>query len=110
MISLHTIKEVYKQIIETNTCVCGAKILPSRIEIIDFYKDGIHYEIDCHRCNNTMELTCEYTMISTDNKSNASTKILHDIWVDEPITEMDCEELKNALNEFNGSFIDTFNQ
>lgn len=107
----HDIHEIISQIAQTLDCPeCKARILPHNIVITDIVGDDCMFDVACHRCNTEMTLSAhiEKTTAEETMSSNISSQIIHDNLVDEPISAREVEMMKLELNNFCGSFIETF--
>lgn len=107
----HDIHEIVSQISQSLDCPeCKSRILPNNITITDIIGDDCMFDVSCERCKTEMTLSAhiEKTTAEDAMTHNKSSQILHDSFVDEPITERDVHLMKEELQNFSGSFIETF--
>ncbi len=110
-LSHHDIHEIYSQISQSLNCVeCNASILPQNIKITDIVDEECLFDVHCDRCHSEMTLSAQVKKNpnQTAMTYNKSSQILHDGIVESSITAVDVHLIKDALNNFCGSFIDTF--
>jgi len=109
----HDIHEIITQISQSLNCPeCKARILPHNIKITDVVDDECYFDVDCHRCK--AEITLSAHIEKTPNEAamtyNHSSQLMHDNHVAKGITEFDVIAIKEELNNFCGSFIETFSR
>ena len=107
----HDIHEIIAQISQSLDCPeCDNKILPHNIEITDIVGEDCMFDVLCERCQTEMTLSAhiEKTTAEEAMTSNLSSQIIHDSYVDEPISAQDVKMMKEELANFSGSFIETF--
>ena len=107
----HDIHEIYSQIAQTLSCVeCKAAILPHNIQITEMVNNECRFDVNCNRCDSEMTLSAhvEKNANETAKTYNKSSQIIHDNTVEEAVSSRDVSLIKEELNRFCGSFIQTF--
>jgi hypothetical protein len=107
----HDIHEIYSQISQSLNCVeCNTPILPHNIQITDIVDNECMFDVCCNKCQSEMTLSAhvEKTPNQTARTYNRSSQIMHDSIVEEGVSEWDVLGIRNELETFNGSFIETF--
>ena len=106
------IHEIVSQISQSLDCPeCKNRILPNNITITDIVGDDCMFDVLCTRCKTEMTLSAhiEKTTAEESMMHNESSKIVHDSFVDDPISDSDVKMIREELrNNFCGSFIETF--
>ncbi len=107
----HDIHEIISQISQSLDCPeCKAKVLPNNIQITDIVGEDCMFDVVCSRCKTEMTLSAhiEKTPAEEAMTHNKSSKIIHDNTVDKAITLEEVHLIKKELDNFCGSFIETF--
>lgn len=107
----HDIHEIISQISQTLDCPeCKSKILPHNICITDIVEQDCMFDVCCHRCKTEMTLSAhiEKTTAEAAMTHNQSSHIMHNNHVDQGITAEEVKQIKVELDNFCGSFIETF--
>jgi len=107
----HDIHEIIEQISQTLDCPqCKTRVLPHNIVITGIMGSDCTFDVRCERCETEMTLSAhiEKTTVNDARTNNRSSQIIHDQYVDEPVTEEEVRLMREELKNFCGSFIETF--
>ncbi len=109
----HDIHEIIEQISQTLDCPqCKTRILPNNIVITDIVGSDCTFDVRCMRCEAEMTLSAHIEKTTADiaKTHNRSSQMIHDRFVDEPISIDDVQTIKYELAHFCGSFIEAFSR
>ncbi len=107
----HDIHEIYSQISQSLNCVdCQSNILPHNIQITNIVDNECFFDVSCNKCESEMTLSAhvEKNPNQAAMTYNKSSQIMHDNIVEESVSSVDVKMIQEELNQFNGSFIETF--
>ncbi|QQR84265.1 hypothetical protein IPJ72_03780 [Candidatus Peregrinibacteria bacterium] len=111
MLSQHDIHEIISQISQSLNCPeCNTRIMPHNITITDVVDKDCMFDVSCHRCSTEMTLSAHVEKNATPDSMthNFSSQIMHNGFLEEPISEEDVRSIQYELKNFCGSFIEAF--
>lgn len=108
----HDIHEIISQISQTLDCPeCKSRILPHQIRITDIVDQDCMFDVCCHRCKTEMTLSAHVEKTTAESSMHQHHHSHAGYYEHEdPVSAMEVDQMKKALQNFCGSFIETFCQ